>query len=147
MKKHDGGQGKLLKFQSKEWRQTTLVLGEKEEHTTNDLFPPAEAQRKFRIPKNMSPEQLRDLAQTIVLSDIGVFIPGECPYPDRFEAGFRHGLASNALNQVGYLKRSFRWGFCWAKVFYKIFFPTHPLTANFAGGRAKLKNNVSRKDK
>ncbi|OGZ10544.1 MAG: hypothetical protein A3D65_01785 [Candidatus Lloydbacteria bacterium RIFCSPHIGHO2_02_FULL_50_13] len=140
MQKCTGVVKNVVSFHSRDSRHPRQTTPGACEGGGNDLLPRKHAQRLFTLPRHMTAERLKRSAQTISMSDFSVVIPRECPYPERFEAGFRHGLESNALNRPGYLKRSFRWGFCWAKVYYQTFFPNHPLTANFPGGRARFKN-------
>ncbi|MDO8521133.1 MAG: hypothetical protein Q7S52_03385 [bacterium] len=142
MQKRTGVVKNVVPFQSRDSRHPRQTTSGVCEGGGNNLLPRKHAQGLFMLPRHMTAEALKRSAQTIALSDFGVVIPKECPYPERFEAGFRHGLESNALNRPGYLKRSFRRGFCWAKAYYRIFFPNHPLTANFPGGCARFKNTA-----
>ncbi len=96
---------------------------------TNPYIPSRKAIDQFRIPEKLSIQNLAGVASTIALSELGIVIP-HCKYPERFEAGLRHGLAYNRRTDV---KTQFRvlfsQGFCWAKMFYKKFSPNHPLAA------------------
>lgn len=135
-----GRRKNVIPFQTKESRNPKPTVPENAEAGANELSPRKSVQKLFAVPPGLTAKQLASIAQTIPLADIGVTIPKECPYPERFEAGFRHGLESNALNKIDYFKRSFRWGFCWAKAYYQRFFPDHPLTARLSGGKAQFKN-------
>lgn len=93
----------------------------------NPFIPPNFEIEKFVLPKKYKLNDLRRIAATITLSDLGVRIPRNCAYKDRFIAGFRHGLATNSKPKPEHLKDSFSWGFVWSKFFYGKFNPRHPL--------------------
>jgi hypothetical protein len=50
--------------------------------------------------------------------EVGIRIPPDL-VAERFTAGFRHGLRGGQINQVVYLRRSFRLGFRASKLFLR----------------------------
>lgn len=98
-------------------------------HNVNPYMPSSRVIKQFCLPEGVGIHNLATVATTIDLAEIGVIIP-RCKYPERFEAGFRYGLAHSRRTDV---KTQFRvlfsTGFCWAKMFYKKFAPNHPLAS------------------
>ena len=88
----------------------------------------------FHLPKGVHPAKLPQLADSIPLEDIGVRIPSRIPKPEFFEAGFRHGLASNKPTRFQF---SYRAGFLFAKIFWRKVAPNHRLAAT---GSIRFKN-------
>ena len=97
---------------------------------TNPYLQSAKVVAQFRLPDGVSIQNLANIAQTVPLADLGIVIP-KCKYPDRFEAGLRYGLAHNRRTDIKtYFRVLFSTGFCWAKIFYRKFAPSHPLAAS-----------------
>jgi hypothetical protein len=87
----------------------------------------------FTLPPNVTMRNLRNVADTISLVELGVRIP-HCRYPERFEEGFRYGLAHNGRTEVRtQFGPLYSKGFCWAKVFYRKFQPGHRHAASGSG--------------
>jgi hypothetical protein len=84
---------------------------------------------KFTLPKEITLDSLKDIAETIALESLGIMVP-HCRYPERFEEGFRYGLMQNQRTNIQeHFRPLFSKGFCWAKMFYRKFDPAHPLGA------------------
>ncbi len=99
----------------------------------NPHLPSREVRDAFCLPPGISIQQLKNVALTIDLSTLGVNIP-RCTYPDRFEQGFRYGLAHNARTDITtHFRPLFSKGFCWAKMYYRKFDPSNSLAASGSG--------------
>ncbi len=110
--------GKIIPFRKK----PTELLSQ-----GNAYIPSTSEFERFTLPHRRTLVHLKGVADSIGLHDLGVEIPKHCVHKDRFEEGFRHGLKTNSLTDIKMLRKSFAWGFCWAKYFYKKFNPNHPL--------------------
>jgi hypothetical protein len=111
----------------------------KELNSSGDASPFLPTQQefaKFVLPKRLDINKLHKIADTVSLADLGITVP-HGRRSDRFEAGFRYGLAHNARTdgqtQFNY---SFSHGFCFAKCFYRKFSPGSRLAA---AGSARFK--------
>ena len=112
-------------------RQTNIVGIRSKPQIQNDSFFPSKVTRaSFKLPEEITLQNLKNVAETIDLRSLGVIIPC-CKYPERFEAGFRYGLAHNMrTNAWEHYRPLFSKGFCWAKIFYRDRNPDHPLAAS-----------------
>lgn len=103
----------------------------------NAYIPSTSAFERFKLPPRRTLPHIKGVADTIGLHELGVEVPRGCVHKDRFEEGFRHGLQTNSLmDTTKHFRKSFAWGFCWAKYFYRKFNPDHPLAC---GGAFKAK--------
>lgn len=96
----------------------------------NPFLPTQEQAARFTLPKHVDITKLRDVADTIALSELGIMTPPG-RIPERFEAGVRYGLAHNARTDIKtHFRPSFTHGFCFAKCFYRKFNPRLRLAAS-----------------
>ncbi len=93
----------------------------------NPYLPSLVEYKNWTLPEGVTLDMLKDIAGNILLPRLGVTIP-PCRYPDRYEAGFRFGLAqSGRTNVKEHFRPLFSGGFCAAKLFYHKFDPMHQL--------------------
>lgn len=105
----------------------------------SDRVPSISEIERFTLPRGSTPMTIMSGATTLDVAVLGVQVPSGCrpEYRERFIAGFRHGLASNTLTDM---RRSYAWGFCFAKCWWRKFFPGHRLAAS---GGFSMKNTAT----
>ncbi len=72
------------------------------------------------------------------VAEAGIAVPRRL-HADRFEAGFEHGLRGGKLDQVEYLRLSFREGFRAAKLYLKALRKERGIVAFPLQGRIKTR--------